>query len=327
MSAAPSGPVVVCYHFPCVDGIFSALSAHLHFKGTSADVRFQPLTVYAKHSPDELKLQGNETVYMLDFAGPPGFAIQLAERCREVIVLDHHKTAMEDIGPAERRPANLKVTFDMERSGATIARDHFQPCLDESVDKMVRMVEDGDLWRWRIADSKPFYAGLNTIELNFNWLENPGIFDTLIALNVAAIVDAGKVIQREQALQIESRLKESFEISFEEVDPNWGGCMAVRADGLQHLRSEIGNQLAQQSLTTGLRGMSCVAYVEPAMGDDEQIKLSFRGVGDEDTTPIAKHFGGGGHAKASSCIVGVDVFEAMQRASRSKRRKDGDSGS
>lgn len=158
----------MCYHFPCVDGIFSALSAHLHFRGTSADVRFQPLTVYKKHSPDELKLQGNETVYMLDFAGPPGFAIQLAERCREVIILDHHKTAMEDIGPTERRPANLKVTFDMERSGATIARDHFRPSLDESVDKMVRMVEDGDLWRWRIADSKPFYAGLSAIELDFD---------------------------------------------------------------------------------------------------------------------------------------------------------------
>lgn len=321
MEVSTSGSIVVCYHFPCVDGIFSALSAHLHFEGTSADVRFQPLTVYTKLSPDDMNLLGDETVYMLDFTGPPGFAIQLAQRCREVIVLDHHKTAMEDIGPAERRPANLKVTFDMERSGATIARDHFQPSLDESVDKMVRMVEDGDLWRWKIADSKPFYAGLSATELNFDWTENPGIFDTLIALDVAAIVDAGKTIQREQDLQIKARLEDSFEISFEEVDPTWGSCMAVRADGLQHLRSEIGNQLAQKSVTAGLRGISCVAYVEPAMGDAEKIKLSFRGVGDEETTHITRLFGGGGHAKASSCIVGVDVFEGMRRAGRSKRQK------
>ena len=42
-----------------------------------------------------------------------------------VTVLDHHKTAAENLAGAAA--PNLEVTLDMERSGAIIARDHFAP--------------------------------------------------------------------------------------------------------------------------------------------------------------------------------------------------------
>ena len=40
-------------------------------------------------------------------------------------MLDHHKTAAENLAGAAA--PNLVVTVDMDRSGATIARDHFAP--------------------------------------------------------------------------------------------------------------------------------------------------------------------------------------------------------
>ena len=40
-------------------------------------------------------------------------------------MLDHHKTAAEHLAGAAA--PQLKITLDMERSGATIARDHFAP--------------------------------------------------------------------------------------------------------------------------------------------------------------------------------------------------------
>ena len=46
--------------------------------------------------------------------------------CR-VIVLDHHKTAAEHLGPSTGAHPNLEVNLDMGRSGATIARDYFSP--------------------------------------------------------------------------------------------------------------------------------------------------------------------------------------------------------
>ena len=44
------------------------------------------------------------------------------------------------------------------------------------------------------------------------------------------------------------------------------------------------------------------------MNDTSKIKVSIRGKGDVDTTAISKHYGGGGHALASSSIMPVADF-------------------
>ena len=72
VNSTKGGTSIVCYHYPCVDGIYSALAAHLHFRATSppTPVRFFPLTVYKQHSVEELGLTDADTVYMCDFTGP-----------------------------------------------------------------------------------------------------------------------------------------------------------------------------------------------------------------------------------------------------------------
>ena len=42
-------------------------------------------------------------------------------------MLDHHKTAAEALGGSAPLPGTLDVHLDMERSGATISLDYFQP--------------------------------------------------------------------------------------------------------------------------------------------------------------------------------------------------------
>jgi len=51
---AEGGPMIVCYHYPCIDGIFSALAAYLSL---GSSVSFFPLTVYKQHSVSELNLK------------------------------------------------------------------------------------------------------------------------------------------------------------------------------------------------------------------------------------------------------------------------------
>ena len=46
--------------------------------------------------------------------------------CR-VVVLDHHKTASEALEGSAHLPDNMEIHLDMERSGATISLDYFQP--------------------------------------------------------------------------------------------------------------------------------------------------------------------------------------------------------
>lgn len=44
-----------------------------------------------------------------------------------VVVLDHHKTALESFPTGGELASNMEVTFDMRRSGAMIALDYFKP--------------------------------------------------------------------------------------------------------------------------------------------------------------------------------------------------------
>ena len=73
-------------------------------------------------------MQGHETVYLLDYAGPSGFAAAVAQAVPSgrVHLLDHHKSAAEQLQGAAL-PRNLHITLDQRRSGAQIALEHFQP--------------------------------------------------------------------------------------------------------------------------------------------------------------------------------------------------------
>lgn len=73
-------------------------------------------------------MQGHETMFLLDYAGPSGFAAAVAQALPsgQVVLLDHHKSAAEQLRGAAL-PRNLHVTMDQSRSGAKIALEHFQP--------------------------------------------------------------------------------------------------------------------------------------------------------------------------------------------------------
>jgi nanoRNase/pAp phosphatase (c-di-AMP/oligoRNAs hydrolase) len=71
--------------------------------------------------------------------------------------------------------------------------------------------------------------------------------------------------------------------------------------------------LAKLSEEAGLVAMAAIAYVEPSLGDSGVLKVSIRSIGDVDTSAISKHFGGGGHANASSFTIGKQTFDSWIR--------------
>ena len=199
---------VVLFHAPCPDGAFAALAAWLHFGGESSsssekEVKFVPHRVYealevppstsyssalppspsAPASSPSSPLSGlssKDTVYLLDYSGPAGFPQALAKVAGRVVVLDHHKTAAEQLSKVIEEKAwlkedngegkggtatdlrNLEVLIDQGRSGATISAAHFDPPLSEGLRRAFAAIQDGDLWRWRLPGSRAFYAGLHS---------------------------------------------------------------------------------------------------------------------------------------------------------------------
>ncbi|ESW24587.1 hypothetical protein PHAVU_004G143000 [Phaseolus vulgaris] len=314
----------ILYHYPCPDGAFAALAAHLYFKATSLfSPLFFPNTVYKPLSAEDLPLNEIGDLYLLDFVGPDGFIQEISTKVSRVIVLDHHKTALEKLGNEVSLGENVVKVIDMERSGATIAFDYFKDkllspdiavkhpsVLDEFelARQLFLYVEDGDLWRWRLQNSKAFSSGLKDLNIEFDARKNPSLFDQLLSLNLNTIISRGMLsISLKQKL-IDDGLSKSYEIAL--GNGAFGRCLAVNADTtLSQLRSELGHQLATKSKEMKLRGIGAVVYKVPELENDQLLKISLRSVESEDTTPITQEFGGGGHRNAGSFMLTADKFE------------------
>eukprot|EP00879_Flechtneria_rotunda_P028747 GHRR01030965.1.p1 GENE.GHRR01030965.1~~GHRR01030965.1.p1 ORF type:complete len:305 (+),score=111.17 GHRR01030965.1:144-1058(+) len=274
--------------------------------------------------------QPDAVAFLLDYTGPDGFPQQLARHVADVVVLDHHKSAAESLADTSSHPRNLHVLMDMNRSGATIARDFFNPPgLSNQVQQMYRWVEDADLWRWQLPDSKAFHAGLTSRLLEYNAVSNPQVFDQLLTLDAAHVIQQGHtMLQRQEELIAEALSTAHLHQlgGAQGLTRGWGSCLGCRVDGeVIRFRSMLGNRLALKSQGLGLSSVGLVAYTEPDMpSKDTNIKVSLRSVADYDTTAISSAFGGGGHAAASSCIITIaelDAWAAMARKGRRIRRR------
>ncbi|KAJ3706855.1 hypothetical protein LUZ61_010560 [Rhynchospora tenuis] len=320
----------VLYHYPCPDGAFAALAAHLYFSAVSTPSLFFPNTVYDPIRCDSLPLDEISEAYLLDFAGPPGFVNELSSKIDRVTILDHHKTALEALSDDAATGKNVTKIIDMNRSGATIAFDFFRDKLssaatsdiklvpDSKLDKVERLfkfIEDGDLWRWKLLHSKAFSSGLKDLNFEFNVNFNPLLFNQLLDLDPDRVISLGQDSLAHKQKLIDECLDKSYEISL--GSGQFGHCLAVEADSISNLRSELGNQLAEKSRNLNLRGIGAVVYKVPELKNNEILKISLRSLDSEDTTPISQEYGGGGHRNASSFMLTVSDFEKWKVISSS----------
>ena len=323
-SAASS--VVILYHCPCNDGAYAALAAHLHFgrEGGAARPRYVPHHVTTPLSLDALALNATDTVYLLDYVGPTGFAAAVAGRVARCVVLDHHKTARDALPPKSEWPPTLEATLDMDRSGAGIARDYFDPPLTPSQASAFASVQDGDLWTWALPQSRAFYAGLAAAALPFDG--GPvTTFDALAGLDFEATVAVGETRLAGQDAAVHALADSAFVVALGGRPPNSPHppplshtCLAVHVTTDQAgLRSALGNELAARSAAQGRRAVGAVAYRERDMNGSPCIKVSLRSIGEEeDTTVVSCAHGGGGHLNASSFIIDEGVWREWRVAEK-----------
>ena len=336
VAADGADSVVVAYHWPCPDGAFGALAAHLALSARGAAVRWAPLQVFRPEAERIATLAASlaprDTLYLIDITGGAAFIAACCARARRVVVLDHHMTGAEDLAqPALAALPNLETHFDMARSGATMARDHFGvAALLEGgggggaaeaarVLRLFALIEDNDLYRHALIGSKEFAAGFHALGLDLDATKRGGaVFGELLALDADAVIARGREALVEQERIVDEELEGAFAIDIAApggADAGSGGpllsCLAVLT---RHpdLRSQQGNKLAALSVAAGFPAAGAVVYEEESLGA-ETWKVSLRSVGDVDTTRVTKAWGGGGHANASSCNVARSVFEEWRR--------------
>ncbi|CAH8363574.1 unnamed protein product [Eruca vesicaria subsp. sativa] len=308
--------VAVLYHYPCHDGVFAALAAHLYFSANSIPSLFFPNKVYSPITISQLPLQDISHLYLLDFAGPPGFVQQVSPKVDTVVILDHHKTAIEDLADVSLTCKNVTTVLDITRSGATIAFDYFtQKLMEESrgncremsdfkrMRRVFEYIEDADIWKWNLPESKEFNSGIIDLEIEYSFNQNSSLFEQLLSLDHDSVIKKGKESLTRKRKLIQEALEQSYEIVLGGDEQEFGRCLAVNADDIAELRSELGNQLAENSKNRRLRGIGAVVYRVPELEDETELKISLRSVEEEDTTVVSKRFGGGGHKPASSFML------------------------
>lgn len=269
---------LIIYHADCVDGFTAAWAA---WRTLGDGAAYWP----AQHGQPAPPVEGRDVV-MVDFAYPRSTLLAMAARARSLIVLDHHKTALEQLSDLPF------VHLDMQQSGAGLAWRHFHP--ERPLPRLVLAVEDGDLWRHRLPSTREIYLRLSFEPRTFaNWDRVAAQLDT--DLGLAQFVGEGRVLEEEREFQVERLILRRQEVVLE-------GEVGLAVEAPSTVRSELGHRLAQLSGTFGL-----VWY-----GHGGGTRVSLRSVGDYDVERLARRYGGGGHRNAAGfTLTDRDLFRVL----------------
>jgi uncharacterized protein len=136
-------PTVVLYHAECADGFGAAWALWRQFPAA----RFLPVK-HGNPPPPGLK---DQHVVIVDFSYTRETLETMAERAKELLVLDHHITA-------EQALAGLPYAyFDMKKSGAVLA---WEWAHDLPVPWLLDYIQDKDLWTWALPLSREINAAI-----------------------------------------------------------------------------------------------------------------------------------------------------------------------
>jgi oligoribonuclease NrnB/cAMP/cGMP phosphodiesterase (DHH superfamily) len=178
------------YHGNCTDGFGAAWVVR---KALGDTVEFHP-GVYQEAPPD---VAGREVI-MVDFSYKRPEIIKMAAKAKSILILDHHKSAQGDLVDL---PDNVTAFFDMGRSGAVIAWDHFFPHL--AAPYLLQIIQDRDLWRFEFPETKAVQAALFSYPYDFE------VWDDLVKAG-PDLEDEGEAIMRKQMKDIQEMIDSGF---------------------------------------------------------------------------------------------------------------------
>jgi oligoribonuclease NrnB/cAMP/cGMP phosphodiesterase (DHH superfamily) len=264
------------YHGNCADGFGAAWVV----RKALGEIEFHPGN-YQEPPPD---VTGKDVV-MVDFTYKRPVLLEMAEKANSILILDHHKTAAEDLIDL---PANVTAKFDMTRSGAMLAWDHF--FVGEIPPPLLLHIEDRDLWRFALQNTRQIQANVFSFPYDFQ------VWDTLMATAPAALAAEGEAIERKHFKDI----RELLGVTTREMVI--GGHRVPAANLPYTMSSDAGHELAK-----GHPFAAC--YWDTPTGRVFSLRSNAYGV---DVSEVAKQYGGGGHRNAAGFSVPYAIAAAFE---------------
>lgn len=265
---------ICIYHGGCDDGFGAAYVVNKALNG-AVDLHYG---IYQADPPD---CTGRE-VYIVDFSYKLRVMQRIAAQAKSVTVLDHHKSAMEDLHALIGLPGGVIGQFDMERSGSVMTWDWFYP--GDARPWLIEYIQDRDLWRKRLPNSDAVIMALRSYPQDF------ATWDRIIAAGAEALITEGLAIHRYYRTIIDS-LKDNA------VKAVIGGVEVPVVNSPYHFASELAGELAE-----GHPFAAC--YWNHAHGTTYSLRSRDGGM---DVSQVASQYGGGGHRGAAGFKVAAPL--------------------
>lgn len=242
---------------------------------------------HASYGSTKLPEVDGKNVLMVDFSyKEPEYINELNERANKMLILDHHKTAVENLDGK----IDCDYVFDMNRSGARMAWDWMNPGYDAPF--MIKCIEDRDIWKWEIPNSKSFLAVMDSWELSFENLE--WINDLEMEPDqLEAFMGEGRAILRFKKKLVDVAAKHSVPATIHAPDGSTFNAMTVN-DSCRMVVSDLCHQLVKTNIHDFKISAAWSTDISSGM-----TLVSLRSEGETDVSAIAKLFGGGGHRNAA----------------------------
>ena len=263
--------IVILYHAECPDGFGAAWVAHKRF-GDQADY----IGVYY-NSPVPGGLNDKE-LYLVDFAYPVEIMKDLLSRNKRVTAIDHHISTQESV------KLTRDYLYSVDRSGSVLSWIYFYP--KDPVPKMLGYIEDRDLYKFKLPDSRSVCAFIDTLSYDFN------IWDDL-ATNLEDdmkrndFIEKGKIIVDYEAEIVKKIIEENARlVQFE-------GYETFVVNAPHNFADDIAHSLYIK------KPPIAIIWRE----DKERVTVSLRSDGSVDVSKIAAKFNGGGHKTSAGFVL------------------------
>jgi oligoribonuclease NrnB/cAMP/cGMP phosphodiesterase (DHH superfamily) len=234
-------------------------------------------------------------IVIVDFSFPASQLMLWQERGHTVTLIDHHKTALNDLsGLMNAVVPERKIIFDMEESGATLTWKTFFP--DKPMPPILNYIKDRDLWKFKLPYTHEVHAATSTLLKDFN------VYETLATLSeeeiVSCLTPIGKVM-----LEVKQRLVE--DCAARHKIQTVAGYDNIPTVFLDNKEAYLTSDICQFLYLKYPDALFTACITQPT---ENVIKVSMRSNKDgnnTDVSAIAKELGGGGHNNSAGYEVTI----------------------
>jgi oligoribonuclease NrnB/cAMP/cGMP phosphodiesterase (DHH superfamily) len=271
---------LVIYHNNCADGFTAAWCFYHRYGSDGCD--FYP-GVYGETPPD---CTGRD-VYLVDFSYPRDVVLGMAAVANQIVIIDHHKTAIENLEGIEAEAARtvggtVKTVFNTTRSGARLAWDFL--FLPMPPPQMLHYIEDRDLWEFKLPMTRALTMYVFSFDYTFENWDHLMLANTL---EVSEFFKQGQAIARKHMKDLKELLAVTRRIM------TIGGYDVPCASLPYTMASDACHIMAE-----GQPFAAC--YYDQEQWRVFSLRSNENGI---DVSKVAREYGGGGHMHAAGFRV------------------------